>query len=102
MKLYRQIMAKYAPNADVNDVYHVYAMAVAYAFIDALGRAGNPPTRTGIMRAVTHLNEQNNPFALPGVVVRTTSTDHFPIAQARLQRYHNGHWVYFGPLVRVG
>jgi len=34
--------------------------------------------------------------------MRTTSTDHFPIAQARLQRYHNGHWVYFGPLVRVG
>ena len=29
MKLYRTIMAKYAPGADVTDVYHVYAMAVA-------------------------------------------------------------------------
>ena len=96
MKLYRQIMAKYAPNADVNDVYHVYAMAVAYAFIDALGRAGNPPTRTGIMRAVTHLNEKANPFILPGIKVSTTPTDHFPIKQAQLLVWRNGIWHLLG------
>ena len=54
------------------------------------------------MRAVTHLNERNNPFVLPGIVVKTTATNRFPITQARLERYHNGQWVYFGPLVRVG
>ena len=55
-----------------------------------------------VMRAITHLNELNNPFVQPGISVRTTSTDHLPIAQARLQRYHNGGWVYFGPILRVG
>jgi len=54
------------------------------------------------MKAITHLNERNNPFVLPGIVVRTTSADHFPIAQVRLERYHKGRWVYFGPLNRVG
>ncbi len=84
MKLYRQIMKKYASGADVNDVYHVYAMAVAYAFIDALKRAGNPPTRAGIMRAVTHLSEKKNPFVLSGIAVSTTPTDRFPIKQAQV------------------
>ena len=47
-------------------------------------------------------DERNNPFVLPGIVIRTTPTDHFPIAQARLERYHNGNWVYFGSIVHIG
>jgi hypothetical protein len=53
------------------------------------------------MRAAMHLNERKNPFLLPGVTVRTSSSDHFPLAQAKLERYHNGRWVYFGSLVSV-
>ena len=36
-----------------------------------------------------------------GVLVRTSSKNHFPLAQAKLERYHNGRWVYFGRLVTV-
>ena len=96
MKLYRQIMKKYASGADVHDVYHVYAMAVSYTFIDALKRAGNPPTRTGIMRAVTHLSEKNNPFMLPGITVSTRPTDHFPVKQAQVIVWRNGVWHLLG------
>ena len=53
------------------------------------------------MKAVTHLNVHNDPFLLPGIVVRTTSTDRFPLDQARLERYRNGRWVSFGGLFRV-
>ena len=53
------------------------------------------------MKAATHLNIKNDPFLLPGVVVHTSATDHFPLDQARLQRYHNGRWVSFGGLFRV-
>jgi hypothetical protein len=68
--------------------------------VDALKHAGKNPTRNSILRAVTHLNERN-PFLLPGIVVRTTPRDRFPIAQAKLERYHNGRWVAFGGLVSV-
>ncbi len=61
VKLYKSILKKYSPSADPSDVYHMYSMAVAYTFVDALKHAGNPPTRDGIMRAVTQLNEVN-PF----------------------------------------
>jgi branched-chain amino acid transport system substrate-binding protein len=76
-------------------------MSSAFTLVDALKHAGRNLTRQAIMRAATHLNERNNPFLLPGVTVRTTSSDHFPLAQAKLQRYHNGRWVYFGSLVSV-
>jgi len=95
VKLYRQIMKKYAPEGDPNDVYHMYAMAVAYTFVDALKHAGNPPTRDGIMRAVSHLNE-TNPFLLKGIRVTTTPTDHFPVKQAQLQTWRNGNWHLLG------
>jgi branched-chain amino acid transport system substrate-binding protein len=91
MKLYRSIMAKYG-SGDVNDVYNVYAMAVAWTFVDALRAAGKNLTRDGIMNAVLHLNEPSNPFLLPGIRVHTSPTDRFPLTQAYLQRWHNGSW----------
>ncbi len=102
VKLFRTILKKYNGGEGLTDYYNVYGMSSAFTLVDALRHAGKSPTRASVMHAITHLNERNNPFVLPGVSVRTTSADHFPIAQARLQRYHNGHWVYFGPLVRVG
>ncbi|MGB2874036.1 MAG: ABC transporter substrate-binding protein [Gaiellaceae bacterium] len=100
MKLYRSILTRYR-GVNPNDVYSVYGMSVAHTFVEALKRAGKSPTRAGIMRAATHLNIRNDPFLLPGVVVQTTPTDHFPLDQARLERYHDGHWVSFGGLFRV-
>jgi branched-chain amino acid transport system substrate-binding protein len=97
--LYRSILKKYQPGADPTDVYNMYAMAVAYEFINALAHAGNPPTRDGLMRAVTHMNDKKNPFLYPGVVVHTTPQSRFPITQAQLIRWSGGHWNAFGKLV---
>ena len=76
-------------------------MSVAFTFVDALKHAGKSPTRASLMRAATHLNERNNPFVLPGMTVRTTSTDHFPMDQARLERWHSGRWISFGGLLKA-
>ncbi len=100
MKLYRSIMKKYKGTTP-KDVYNVFGMSVAHTFVEALKKAGKNPTRASIMKAATHLNIKNDPFLLPGVVVHTSATDHFPLDQARLQRYHNGRWVSFGGLFRV-
>ena len=99
--LYRKIMRKYAPGANIKDVYNVYGMSAAFTFVDALRRAGKNPTRRSIMTAATHLNERNNPFLLPRMIIKTTSTERFPIDQARLQRWSNGKWISFGGLLRA-
>jgi branched-chain amino acid transport system substrate-binding protein len=102
VRLFRTILKKYNGGKGLKDVYNVYGMSSAFTLVDALKHAGKSPTRESVMRAVTHLNERTNPFLLPGISVRTTSSDHFPLAQAKLERYHNGRWVYFGSLVSVG
>jgi branched-chain amino acid transport system substrate-binding protein len=102
LSLLRAILKKYNGGKGTKDLYSVYGMSAAFTVVDGLKHAGRNPTRASVMRAVTHLNERNNPFVLPGVSVRTTPTDHFPLAQAKLERYHDGRWVYFGPLVGVG
>ena len=56
MALYRTIMRRYLPRADVNDGFHVYSMAVAYTFVEALKKAGRNPTRASLLRAVANLN----------------------------------------------
>jgi branched-chain amino acid transport system substrate-binding protein len=100
MKLYRTIMKKFK-GTNPKDVYNVFGMSVAHTFVEALKKAGKNPTRDSIMRAARHLTIKNDPFLLPGVVVRTTPNDGFPLDQARLERYHNGRWRYFGGLFRV-
>jgi branched-chain amino acid transport system substrate-binding protein len=99
VKLYRQIMAKYDPQGRPTDVYNFYGMAVAFTMVDVLRKAGRNLTRDSLLKAATHLTEPNNPFLLPGIVLRTSPTDYFPMAQASMARFHKGLWVFFGPLV---
>nr|MDQ4030437.1 ABC transporter substrate-binding protein [Actinomycetota bacterium] len=100
-KLYRRILGRYCTGCDPNDIYNVYAMASAHTFVDALRRAGKTPTRAGLMRALTSLKITGNPFVLPGITLRTTARDRFPIKQARLQRWTGSRWVQYGPVLNA-
>ena len=99
MKLYKSIMRQYLPRGDVNDGFHVYSMAVAYTFVEALKKAGRNPTRASLVRAVANLNLRNNPFLIPGVAVRTSPTDHFPLDQGQLQRWSKNQWNPLGKVI---
>jgi branched-chain amino acid transport system substrate-binding protein len=98
VKLYRSILARYAPAAKAEDVYNFYGMGVAYTMVDALKHAGKTPTRGSLLAAATHLDERN-PFMRPGVTIATSPTDYYPISKAQLVRYDRVHWVAVGPLV---
>jgi branched-chain amino acid transport system substrate-binding protein len=102
MKLYKSIMAKYAPEgARVTDGLYVYGMAKAYTFVQALKAAGPNPTRAGLMKAVLNMNDKSNPFLLPGAVVKTGPNDYFPISQQQLIRFNNGSWNPMGQLTNT-
>jgi ABC-type branched-subunit amino acid transport system substrate-binding protein len=99
LKLYRSIMAQYYAKGNPNDGNNIYGMSVAWAMVWALQHAGNPPTRVGLMRALTHMTAKDQ-FLLPGVVVHTTPHDHFPIEQIQLIRWlpADNRWQRFGKL----
>ena len=98
IQLYRQILRRYAPGANAADPYHVYGMAAAHTFVEALKKAGKTPTRAAIVKAAASLNVTKNPFMIPGIFIKTGSSDHFPIEQMLLQRWQKGSWRSFGGL----
>jgi len=98
MKLYRQVMAKYAPSANANNALYYYGVAKAEAFVQALYKAGKNPTRASYMAALLSFNATNR-FALPGVVEKTSRTDRFIISQQQLIRYTNPDWKRIGRLI---
>ena len=98
MKLYRSILAKYTSGANVNDVYHVYGMAVAFETVGLFKRLGANATRARLMVLARSITSAGNPFLLPGISVKTGKADNFPIQQGQLQRWTNGRWVPFGGL----
>ena len=98
VRLYKQVMQRYAPERNPNEVVHLYGMAVAYSMVQALKAAGRSPTRAGLLRAATRLDHQV-PFMVEGIKVKTSPRDYFPISHVRFLRYRNGYWRQFGKIV---
>src|SRR6185369_16946945 len=94
--LYKSIMKRYFPGGRVSDVYNWYGMTVAFSMVDALKHAGRNPTRDSLRRAMTHMDERNNPFLVPGVHGQTTPPNCFPTAKAKMVRYQKTLWCCSG------
>jgi branched-chain amino acid transport system substrate-binding protein len=98
VKQYKALMAKYNPRGRVTDGLNFYGFAKAHTFVRAMYKAGKNPTRAGLMRALLSFNE-TSPYALPGIRLKSSTTDHFIISQQRTMRFGDGRWTLFGPLV---
>jgi branched-chain amino acid transport system substrate-binding protein len=100
MKEYDALVAKYLPGSNPNDGQIYYGVAKAETFVQALYKAGKNPTRASLMAALLSLNAPNK-FALPGIVQKTSKSDHWVISQMQLQRYNSntGIWAPLGKLL---
>jgi len=102
MQLYKQVIAN-CSTCNVNDGFNIYGAAVAWTMVDVLKKAGNTLTRKNVMDiAASQLNESGsnaNPFLLPGVTVKTTSGDHFPIMQEQVITWSGTGWTLQGGLI---
>ena len=102
IRQFQSILRQYGSDIgprDLQDGYYTAGMATAFTLVDVLKKAGRNLTRDGLMRAATHLTERNNPFVLPGIVIKTTPTSRFPLTQVRLQRWSSKAWRPFGKLI---
>ncbi|MES1248253.1 MAG: ABC transporter substrate-binding protein [Actinomycetota bacterium] len=105
VKLAGSIIDNYAPSLktsfDQGDANVMYGFGVAWTFVNALQRAGKTPTRAGLMAALHSLNTSKDPFVYPGIVLKTSATDNFPIEQLQLVKWSGGKtgdWVASGKL----
>jgi branched-chain amino acid transport system substrate-binding protein len=102
IKLAKQIIDQYAPSLSASfargDSNVVYGLGVGWTFVYALKHSGKNPTRARLMRALHSLNAAN-PFNYPGIRLRTSARDNFPIEQETMIKWTGGatgDWQPFG------
>jgi branched-chain amino acid transport system substrate-binding protein len=109
IKLAKKIIHKYAPELDESlaggDSNIVYGLSVAWTFTHELKRAGKHPTRKSLMKALRTMNEKNNPFVYPGMVVKTSKKRTFPMQQLVFIKWSGGatgDWHATGKVINSG
>jgi branched-chain amino acid transport system substrate-binding protein len=88
-------MKKYHASADLKDNLNVYGYSVAQTVVQVLSQAKDDLTRANIMKQAASL-DMNLPMLLPGVNVKTSADDFYPIEREQLQRFDGKTWVLFG------
>jgi branched-chain amino acid transport system substrate-binding protein len=94
IQLYKQIMTKYYADGKLEDGFNIYGMGTAWTMADVLKKAGPNLTRQALLDQMNSLNETDNPFMYPGVVVKNTTSDHYSITQEYLSKYDASANVY--------
>ena len=98
MRLYKEKMKQYAPDADPNVPYHTFGWAVAASFHKAM-EAAACPTREGLRDSVRNLKGVEVDMLLPGVTLDTGPDDAFPIESMQLMRFKGERWELFGDVI---
>ena len=88
-------LKKYLPGADIKDLNYMYGYTVSQGLVQVLKQAGDNLTRENIMKQAASL-DMTLPMLLPGVNVKTSADDFFPIERMQLQRFTGKTWELFG------
>ncbi len=90
-------MKKYHPAGALNDNFNVYGYTVAQTLVQVLKQAGDNLTRDNIMKQAASL-DMSLPMLLPGVNIKTSADDFYPIEREQLMRFDGKSWVRFGKI----
>jgi ABC-type branched-subunit amino acid transport system substrate-binding protein len=101
MQKWRDFMDKYYPDGDRADGGTVFGYAVAQGLIKTLEQCGDNLTRENVMKQAENLDFEIGVY-LPGVRVKTSPTDFYPIDQLQMMRFEGEKWNLFGPMINGG
>lgn len=99
MQEYLSFLKKYMPEGDPKDFLIAYGYVMAQTTVQVLKQCGDDLSRANVMRQAAALNDFTPPMLLPGIHIRTTPTNFFPIRQAQLSRFDGKSWQLFGPIL---
>jgi len=91
-------MKNYFPDGNVQDQLIVYGYTVAQATVEVIKQCGDDLTHENIMKQAANLDVAL-PMMLPGIKVKTSPTDYFPVEAMRLQRFNGEVWELFGEVI---
>ena len=99
LQLWRDIMKKYLPDADISDSFYVYGHAATMTTIHVLRACGNDFSRENLMRQATHMQNVEVGALLPGIRISSSPTNYHPIRQMQLMRWTGKTWELFGDVL---
>jgi len=98
MQRFRAFLEKYYPEADRSDVLTLTAYNVSTGLVEVLKRCGDDLTRANVMKVVANLDFEIDTYR-PGIRIKTSPTDFYPIEQMVMVRFTGDHWESFGPIM---
>ena len=91
-------MKTYFPDGNTQDQLIVYGYVVAEATVQVLKQCGDVLTGENIMKQAAGLDIAL-PMMLPGIKLKTSPTDYFPVEAMRLERFNGEAWELFGDVI---
>jgi branched-chain amino acid transport system substrate-binding protein len=88
-------MGKYYPSGDLKDASNVFGYSVAQTVVQVLKQCGDNLTRENVMKQAASLN-MSVPMLLPGINIKTSANDFYPIEREQLAKFDGKTWVLFG------
>ena len=88
-------MKEHYPGGDLIDGLNVYGYTVAQTMVKVLEQCGDKVSSECIMKEAANLNFAPE-MLLPGVDVKTSATDFYPIKKMYLQKFDGDVWQLFG------
>jgi branched-chain amino acid transport system substrate-binding protein len=98
MQRFRVFMAKYYPDADKSDSFTLTGYNHSIGLVEILKRCGDNLTRENVMKVAANLDFTIDTYR-PGVQIKTSPTDFYPIEQEQMVRFGGEHWETFGPII---
>jgi ABC-type branched-subunit amino acid transport system substrate-binding protein len=98
VKVWREFMVKYAPDADLHDTNYVNAYNGAMALEHVLKACGDDLSTENILKQAYAIKNLELPMLLPGIKINTSPTDHVPVDQMQFMRFNGKTWDRFGEL----
>jgi branched-chain amino acid transport system substrate-binding protein len=98
MKRFRAFMEKYYPEADRSESGPLTAWNSSTALVEVLKRCGDDLTRAHVMKIIANMDFDIDTY-LPGIHIKTTPTDFYPIEQVQMMRFTGEKWQLFGPII---
>jgi branched-chain amino acid transport system substrate-binding protein len=99
MKDFLAFLKNWYSEANPVDRLNVVGYSIGQTMLQVLKQCGDDLTRENIMKQAANLDIQL-PMLLPGIKVKTSSTDFFPIEGEYLQRFDGHRWVLFNELLQ--
>ena len=98
MKKFRAFMEKYFPEADKSESGPLTAWNAGNVFVQLIKQCGDDLTRENIMKQAANLDMVVDTY-LPGIRVKTSPTDFYPIEQLQMIKFNGQTWEAFGPMI---